>query len=255
MTKTSPSEGDPIGKSIDKIMEALKARPEAEVKAAEQAEEERQARLARDDARRKFAAAGIPERHAAAISSKEGPWAAAWESISPRLGTGAIIPILGPRGTGKTQLAVEAVRYVTGRGGAALYIKAMGFFLDVREAMRSDEKSEKAAIRSFSLPRLLVIDAMEVRGETDFENRILDYVIDLRYDSGMDTILISNQTREEFSKSVGPSIISRVHQVGDTIECNWQSFRGKSGIVFEPPSIERMPGRMAGDDGKLRYLA
>ena len=130
----------------------------------------------------------------------------------------------------------------------------MGFFLDVREAMRSNEKSEKTAIRSFSLPRLLVIDAMEVRGETDFENRILDYVIDLRYDSGMDTILISNQTKEEFSKSVGPSIISRVHQVGDTIECNWPSFRGKSGVVFEPPSIEKRPGKLSAEDGHLRYL-
>ena len=66
---------------------------------------------------------------------------------------------------------------------------------------------------------------MEVRGETEFENRVLDNLVDLRYDAGLDTILISNQTREEFGKPLGLTIISRIHESGDIIECKWESFR------------------------------
>lgn len=195
-------------------------------------EEKRLAAIAQEEATHREAAiqklierACLPERHANIFPENSGPWWDAWQKVESRLGTGCIIPIIGTRGSGKTQLAVNAVRHVCGKGANALYTKAMAIFLDIREAMSDRDKSEKEAIKRFISQKLLVIDAMEVRGETDFENRILDYVIDLRYDAGLDTILISNLKKDDFTKSLGPSIVSRVHESGELIECVWTSYR------------------------------
>lgn len=216
---------DPIAESMVKIMQSVQTIPE-DVEASRVAQEDLKAKQqAKEKADELFAASGVPERHANQSLSGSNEWYRAWDRVKVVLGKGAIIPLVGTRGSGKTQLSVEAIRYVTGRGHQAVYIKAMGFFLDIRDAMRDKDRGEKEAIKRFVVPRLLVIDAMEVRGETDFENRILDYVIDLRYDAGKDTILISNQKREEFKNSLGLSIVSRVREMGEVVECNWQSFR------------------------------
>jgi DNA replication protein DnaC len=91
--------------------------------------------------------------------------------------------------------------------------------------MREVGGSEKEAVREFTRPYFLVIDAYEVRGETAFENRILDHVIDLRYDAMKPTLIISNDTPEKFSQSVGLSIIDRIKETGGIVEMNWGSFR------------------------------
>lgn len=206
---------------IDRMQDENREEAERKDREAEQA--------LKDDANRKaaslFEASGVPERHKHAKPGKDGSWGMAWSKIEPLLGQGAIIPIVGTRGSGKTQLAVEAVRHVCRLHRPCLYTKAMGVFLDIRDGMKTKDKSEREAIQALIKPSLLVIDAMEVRGETDFENRVLDYLVDLRYDEGLDTILISNQTRKEFGESLGLSIISRIHESGDIVECSWESFR------------------------------
>lgn len=213
-------------------------------------EEERQQKEALDH---RWSLTNVPERHAKTRPEITGEWGEAWKRLEPRLGNGCIIPITGTRGSGKTQLAVQAIRYVCKKGGYCSYTKAMEIFLDIREAMGSKDKSEKEAIRAYTTQRLLVIDAMEVRGETEFENRVLDYIIDMRYDSGLDTILISNQKKEEFTKSLGPSIISRIHESGELIECVWTSFRESGDTEYKPRSIEDRPGRV-GDSYRLKFL-
>jgi DNA replication protein DnaC len=233
-----------IAESLAVIMAAVKDRPDPETTAEGQEEAKRKHAILLEEARERFAAAGVPDRHAKTIPREEGAWGAAWERLRPRLGRGCIIPITGTRGSGKTQLAVAAVREVCGRGAYAIYTKAMAIFLDIREAMSVKGQSEKEAIKAFTSPRLLVIDAMEVRGETEFENRVLDYIIDLRYDAGLDTILISNQTKQEFTKSLGPSIISRIHESGELIECVWDSFREGGKTEYTPKPFTQNPGNL-----------
>lgn len=226
MTKTSPSEPSKAGDLIDVGWIAKLAEQTPEQALAREAEivefEKRQSDL---KAGQFFAAAGVPERHRHTVVEGVGPWGDSWRKVQALLGNGSIIPIVGTRGSGKTQMAVEAIRQTCKKHYPCLYTKAMGVFLDIREGMKGKDKSEREALQFFIKPRLLVIDAMEVRGETEFENRVLDYLVDLRYDAGLDTILISNQTREEFGKSLGLSIVSRIHESGDIIECKWESFR------------------------------
>lgn len=216
--------------------------PDDEVKRLAKEAEEKESQI-KEAILYRFERANVPNRHAQTRPEYAGPWGDAWIRLKVRLGKGCIIPLIGTRGSGKTQLAVQAIRYVCKSGGYASYTKAMAIFLDIREAMGDRDKSEKEAIKAYVNQRLLVIDAMEVRGETDFENRILDYIIDLRYDAGLDTILISNQRKEDFTKSLGPSIISRIHESGELIECTWESFREGGSTQYKPRPLEEYNGK------------
>lgn len=155
-------------------------------------------------------------------------WNVQWEKLRPTIGTGVIAVIIGNRGAGKSQMASCAMRVSCKMLRSARYEKAMNFFLDVRKTYKANsEKSESEVIDEYCKPRLLVIDAIENRSESQFENLLLNHLIDLRYDMVLDTILIGNQTEIEFAASMGPSIVDRIHECGVKIVCNWKSFRRK----------------------------
>jgi DNA replication protein DnaC len=98
--------------------------------------------------------------------------------------------------------------------------------MDIKETYsQKSNLTEKQVVEIFRKPKLLVIDEISERAETDWENLILVHLIDKRYDSANDTILIGNFTRDNFIKSVGASISSRITECGGIIECNWDSLR------------------------------
>ena len=57
------------------------------------------------------------------------------------------------------------------------------------------------------------------------ENRIAFEVISKRYGDMKDKIFIANQERRAFLESVGPSIVSRITELGAVIDCTWPGFR------------------------------
>lgn len=193
----------------------------------ERNEARRQEAEALDSLRRRFSRARIPARHADRQLDGAPEWEATLAGIQAKLGTGFLIALLGIRGAGKTQLAVEAIRSQVEGGREGRYVKAMDLIIRFREAFRKDGPSEKAVLEEFLNPDILVVDAMEERGETPFEDRMISHLIDLRYDAMLDTILISNQTKEAFAKSIGDSAVSRIIETGTAIECTWESFRKK----------------------------
>ncbi len=170
----------------------------------------------------------VPSRHAAFEIPVEGPWREEYDHLKEKIGTGFLYVIMGNRGTGKTQLGTALIgRCCFKLLRPAMYIKALDIFIALREAYRKEGDAESQVINRFIKPKLLVIDAMEERGETPFEDRLLNHIIDKRYDNMDDTLLITNQTPEAFVTSAGPSIISRIHETGDKIVCDWTSFRTK----------------------------
>jgi DNA replication protein DnaC len=173
---------------------------------------------------------GIPKRHRdfrPHYSTSE-IWSSAYASFREKLNSGPILAIVGPRGTGKTQLASCLAGYsAINLDKSALYVKSMEIFLRLREAMNSPGDSEKAALQEFIKPFLLIIDAYEVRSDSDFENRILDHLIDKRYDAMTATIIISNDTSVAFQRQVGPSICDRIAETGGIVELKFESFRRK----------------------------
>jgi len=153
-------------------------------------------------------------------------WGKAYDKIKRLIDTGAIFAIIGTRGTGKTQIGACLIGHVAiNLERTVAYRKAFDVFLRIREAMKLSGDSERKAVSEFVKPYFLVIDAYEVRSESPFENRTLDHIIDRRYDSVHPTLIISNDTPESFTKSVGVSICDRISETGGIIEMNWESFR------------------------------
>jgi len=169
----------------------------------------------------------VPERHRNFTLPDSGAWLEAFKFVSGQMGSGVLFLVLGPRGTGKTQIATALIKEACFEGKKSKYYKAIDIFIALRGSFRKDGDSEIEVIERFLKPDILVIDAMEERGETPFEDRLLNHIIDKRYDNLSDTILITNQTAEKFAESVGPSIVSRIHETGDKIVCDWPSFRTK----------------------------
>ena len=173
--------------------------------------------------------ANVPERHIKTVDGESsGEWQKARDKVVNQIGGGFAFALLGPRGTGKTQLGVHTIVQSARMGRSCLYAKAMDFFLTVRATYKSETRTELEAIELFTDPCMLVLDELQVRGETEFEDRMLTYMLDKRYDSMRDTILIANLTESQFRESMGYSISDRLAETGGIIECKWDNFRRKT---------------------------
>jgi DNA replication protein DnaC len=174
-----------------------------------------------------WTAANIPERHKKFKfeDNKIEQWGRVHNNITDMLGSGFSSGLVGTRGCGKTQLSVCVIRAACKVGLSAYYEKAMDIFISLRTAFKVEGRTEMDVIKKYCKHKLLVIDTMENRGETPFEDRLLNHIIDKRYDNMLDTLLVSNQKAEDFAAVLGPSIVSRMNETGRIITCNWNSFR------------------------------
>ena len=185
---------------------------------------------------------GVPARHRCRVdqwvAGGEKPSGSEWlktrGKIIGRLDTGATVALIGPRGTGKTQLAACAVHAVCmgvkagqwiGELKIARYTTAINIFRAVNATFGSRDDTEASVIHGYTKPRLLVIDECHVRRGTESEGVVLTDLIDQRYGDRTDTILISNQTEPEFIKSIGSSVHDRLIETGGLIVCDWESYR------------------------------
>lgn len=169
----------------------------------------------------------VPKRHCCISDEHErhAEWAKNRDRLCGKLGSGFLVALIGNRGTGKTQMAVHAVAYNAKAARTALYCKAMEIFLEIRATYTMADASELGAVNKFIEPALLVVDEIQQRGETPFEDRLLAYLIDKRYDAMVDTILIGNLTPQALTDSLDPSIVDRLRETGGIVECVWESFR------------------------------
>jgi DNA replication protein DnaC len=222
--KNSPSE--------DELARRAEA---AEAHRAQQAERDARQR----DARIKslWAAADVPLRHADHVDLRAtgtGQWAEKYASLKGRMSDGFLAALLGQRGVGKTQMAVCLIRDACEVGMSAKYIKALDLFRDLRSCYRDDGPDEKAVVKTYRDFGLLIIDEAHERGHTEFEDRTLVNIVDHRYDAMKSTLLLSNHDKAGFVKSVGPSIVSRLLETGEAVDCDWPSFRPTSAGRAKP---------------------
>jgi hypothetical protein len=151
-------------------------------------------------------------------------WLSAFEIAKERVKLKGIVVLYGKRGGGKTRMAAELAVMV----GGSRYRTAMRFFLEVRATFRKgSERSEMDVIDELALADLLILDEIQERGETPFEDRLLTHVIDARYAANKPTVLIANLTKPELSQALGASIVDRAKENGKSIEFNWPSYRAQ----------------------------
>ena len=197
----------------------------------------------------------IPSRHAQrTVTETNKDWVTAFTKVKAQLAENedAMIALLGKRGTGKTQMAVELIRFMARhrvelgvkparsmerwalnyyqtavKSGFAHYSNTMDFFLRLRKTYQQDrDEHEGDVLDAFISPSLLILDEVHDRKESDWGNKTFTYLVDRRYQSACkQTIFIANQTAKQFEAAVGSGIADRIQECGGIVECNWQSFR------------------------------
>jgi DNA replication protein DnaC len=226
--KLSRADVDPTGMSDDELVQAWQRRT-AELE-AQAIEERRRARI-----EWLFRQSEAPLRHTLDLDriTYGGQWVERRDLLvsQARYANGYLVALLGMRGTGKTEMATSIIRRCCREMMTCRYVKALDLFKIFRGAYTpvargSAGVDEKDVIDTWTAYDLLVIDEVHQRGESDWENNTLVNLIDRRYDACGCTLLIANYaTRGEFSQAIGPSVASRINQVGEAILCEWPSFR------------------------------
>ncbi len=158
-------------------------------------------------------------------------------------GCGAIVALVGVRGLGKTTIAAQiAIRQAWSNYQRSLnepaplpyahvvYYKT-AWLVSRYKSLYADYGSVETNTLMEAMEylcqhqELLVIDELHECDDQKMKARVLTDLVDRRYAGLRDTILISNQTPEEFASTTSDSILSRLGEHGAIIECKWESFR------------------------------
>jgi len=187
---------------------------------------------------------GFPKRYEDASPAGGDGWLANYAQALATTDSGGITILYGGYGTGKTRMAWEVARAHKskrpniGTGGIGwstitkkrpmIYTTAVNLFSTIKSTYTAGtEKSEKEVVSDYTEAALLVIDEVQERGETQYEDRQLTAIIDARYAADMPTILISNYTWERLSSTLSPAVIDRIEENGAKLAFTWESFRKK----------------------------
>lgn len=195
-------------------------------------EEQDQAR--RDRIRHFRDIADLPKRYVTAdcdalLESGSPQYRTKMQAFLQKVKVSGTYAMLGNRWTGKSNMASAVINAFCDRDRSARYIRAMDFFLEVQRTYRGDgDMSAADVVDSLCDPHLLVIDQLQVRGKTKFEDSLLTHLIDRRYGDMKWTILVSNLRKDEFAAHVGDDISSRLARTGGVLICDWSPFNGSS---------------------------
>ncbi len=218
---------DPINEVVERMRKQFEAMTPEQKKAAEDRRKQSEVESMQMKVRELRVNWNAPTRH---LQDKEmdriGPWGAHETKLSKMLGTGFIVALVGGRGSGKTQMAVALMKMTTEQLRTAYYNTLTGLFLKIKATFKGDVKeTEDDLIRRMAQPDFLVLDEVGRRSDSDWENRMIYELIDRRYCNMKDTLLIANQSKQQFLEAIGESFASRMQETGGIIECNWQSYR------------------------------
>lgn len=143
---------------------------------------------------------------------------------------GSCVILIGPRGTGKTQLAAELAVNLQGVYGR--YSTLAGLLQQEKDSWSGapigDDGRKVSPLREARKSGLLVLDEIQEVAGTDWELSQFVRIFDERYQDMSRTILISNLMPEAMQKFVGPSVWSRISETGLVILCggeDWGSYR------------------------------
>lgn len=168
---------------------------------------------------------------------------------------GGIVALLGPRGSGKTlvatamahnaraarQLALDAARGIPaareasvqpGASQARYWVLGDLFAAEKRSWQqgrsgweRNAEAFDRSPLDDAHAVGLLVLDEIQERAESEWEDRELTRLVDARHRACRSTILVGNLKAAELASRLGASIVSRIHEGGTVLLCGWESFR------------------------------
>jgi DNA replication protein DnaC len=154
-------------------------------------------------------------------------YASSWQDC---LAAGTSMVMVGSCGTGKNHLAVGmAKNIIRDHQASVLITDVMRITRSIKSTWRANaERTEGEVLDYYASLDLLIIDEVGVQLGSPSELAILQELVNIRYESVLPTILISNLTLEQLKSSIGERIIDRVTDGGNNLMVfNWPSYRGK----------------------------
>jgi len=135
-----------------------------------------------------------------------------------------VILMYGESGNGKSHLACGAVREMGGQ-----FRMSEDICVEYDSASDFNAKRTRAEVLNYYVTRkLLVIDEMmKYTIKPQLEAWILSYIIRMRYENNLPTILIKNGSKREFSDFVGTAVNDRLKECCTSIEFKGESHRVK----------------------------
>jgi DNA replication protein DnaC len=179
---------------------------------------------------RKLTKSGFGRREAELVTNanfQTSPeWQAKYTTVCQHLKAKGTTLIAGDCGTGKTVMAcLIASKYQLAKR-SVVYTRAIDFFRGLKSTYRKDAtQTEAQFLDQFEDADLLIIDEIQDRSETNWENSLLNNIIDHRYSNLQPTILLTNQIGDNATATLPRSIISRITGTGAFVQLDWNSLR------------------------------
>lgn len=162
--------------------------------------------------------AGVPYRHRKTKPVEDEEWGECLKALKSKLTRGYTVILCGERGTGKTQVAVQAIKDAASRGFVSRFDSFYRFCQRLKETFDKRGANESEVIAEYVKPRLLVLDEVGKATSTEWSQSALFNLIDRRYNAMKDTILITNHTLHELPEAIGASIVRRASETGGSID-------------------------------------
>lgn len=135
---------------------------------------------------------------------------------------------LGKFGGGKTHLATAMVKSHLVYRREAYYYTMSTLFAAYRSSLSDPDLKESSFWKKIEATELLVVDELNLRSNSEAENRIFQQIVDLRYSYQLQTIFVANMGYSAFSELLGERLMDRLkEQETKVIKFNWESHRGK----------------------------
>lgn len=202
------------------------------ISSSERAQKWEQVRKDREEReqREKLEASGLPQRHIETAKDGRRWGVPGYQQSVAKAKTacehGGMVALVGSRGTGKTQVAVEVAMAHSGTKSVR-YVKSRVLGMHLREAFDNPKLTEREALEKWVRPHLLIVDdCHELADDKQYDRSMLTLLADLRYDKCRPTLLIANVAVEKAGAMFGPSIADRLNDGGGMIAFAGQSLRG-----------------------------
>jgi DNA replication protein DnaC len=182
-----------------------------------------------------WAQSGVPLRHRKVADAPHiryedwGENADKAREVAEAVRGGGLAMLLGPFGTGKTQLAAWFVRACCfNQNKPAMYRRFADLLSEMRDECYERGGSDARLMARLARVRFMVIDELHHRRWSEDENLWLMRLLDHRYGAMTPTLLIANLTREAARDSLDGSIIDRMREGGAVVEFTGASRREPS---------------------------
>lgn len=155
----------------------------------------------------------------------------ATERITQVMAENDSLALLGPPGSGKTQVGVLAAKAALAANHTALVVNLGRLALDVRDGYKSQLITERAALHLLTAPDLLILDDFGA-GETDtaaVERRLLYLALEERCNAKKPCILTSNLSPADLAKHLGGRNLGRLQPLEIVEMRHGRNFRLQEG--------------------------